>query len=270
MNTIFAIASLTYKEGLKHRVLFGVLVAALFLMTGALLISGFFMRDIVKVLIDFCLSVTNLGGLLVPFFLTIGMLTGDRDKRTIVTILSQNVSRTQYILGKYFGLSLLTATIMCILAMATYFTLLGGSLLYGEYYFKSLSLYSVATSIVLSYVGISILNGVVFLWCTLTTTSFLATLLTIATYIIGHSIDDVVRFVESPPPGVTVATSIVKAVQIFQYVFPNLAAFDHKLTAAHGLAIPLIDSALLCGYGVSYIAFSLALSVIIFSKRDLC
>ncbi|SHO45736.1 ABC transporter permease subunit [Desulfopila aestuarii] len=269
MKNVIPVSFLTYREGLKHKVVLLTTICALSLMTGSVLISGFFMRDISKIILDFCLSITNIGGLLIPFFLAITLLAGDIEKRTIVTILARNISRTEYLFGKYLGISMLTATVMLIFLAATLLAILGGNFLYSNIYFKGFSISAVVQSVILSYLGISILNAAVVLWCSITTTSFLATLLTIATYLTGQSIDNIVRFVESPPAGIEISTSISKTVQIIQYIFPNLAAFDHKLSAAHGALIPFSEFAMLSCYAFVYIIATLTLSTILFIRRDL-
>ena len=139
MNKLWHVAFLTFKEGLKHHILYGVFLVALLVMTTSVLVSGFFMRDISKIILDFCLATISIGGLLVPFFLAITLLAGDIDKRTVVTILSRDISRPQYILGKYIGISLLTGVITSFFFIATILAIQGGILLYSEHYFKSYS-----------------------------------------------------------------------------------------------------------------------------------
>lgn len=270
MNSVYAIAVLSYKEGLKHRVLYGVVVFALIMMAFAVLISGLFLRDISKVILDLCLSAINVGGLLIPFFLAVNLLARDIEKRTIFTILSKPVSRSHYILGKYFGLVLLTATVMAVLAAATFVTVWAGKLMYGERFFSGFSIPAVLISIGLSFVGLMVLNAIVVLWCSITTSAFIATLLTLFTYLIAHTIDDVVRFlsVEHEMAAMKASSTILHTVQLAQYLFPNLSAFDIKLQAAHGLIIPMADAAFLVLYAAAYVTATLAVSVLIFSRRD--
>ena len=75
MNNILAVISITFKEGLRQRILYGVIISALLLMFFAVLFSGLFMRDISKIILDFCLSAVSIGGLLIPFFLAVNLLS---------------------------------------------------------------------------------------------------------------------------------------------------------------------------------------------------
>ncbi|RLB98930.1 MAG: hypothetical protein DRH34_13295 [Deltaproteobacteria bacterium] len=58
-------------------------------------------------------------------------------------------------------------------------------------------------------------------------------------------------------------------VEIISWIFPNLAIFDLKTTAAYGL--PLITSDLLWPvlYGISYIGLILIIAIVIFQRREL-
>lgn len=269
MNIVLAIASITLKEGLRHRLLYGVLIFSLFIMTFSLLFSGLFMRDVLKVILDFSLSAVNIGGLLIPFFLAIKLLSGDIEKKTIFTILAKPVSRTHYILGKYIGLIALVGIVMFCLLGATFLTIACSQLLYADFFFTDLSYNSIILSTISSYLGISVLTALVVLWSSISTSSFLVTLLTIATYLVGHTVDEVVRFVSIETPGVEISTTVQTTIQVVQCIFPNLAAFDLKLEAAHGSAIPLSDIALLFAYAAVYVIATISLSTIIFSKRNL-
>ena len=52
MNATLQVALLCFKEGLRHRILYGIFVCAGLLMLFALLISGLFMRDILKEMLN--------------------------------------------------------------------------------------------------------------------------------------------------------------------------------------------------------------------------
>lgn len=267
-RSIWPIALLTFKEGLRYRVLYGVLTFAILFMLFTVLISGLFMRDIQKIILDLSLSAVSLAGLLVPFFLAITLLSRDIEQQTAFTILARPIARSHYILGKYLGLSLLTCLIVAILTGCTFCTVQGAQFIYPGF-FSALKPASILISCLMSLVGILVLNGCVFLWCSLTTSSFLATLLTFATYIIGQTSEDLVRFMSLQTPGVEVSALTQKTVKVALYIFPNLAAFDFKYQAAYGLAIPSQEILLLLLYGAAYSAVMLLLTIQIFSRRDL-
>lgn len=269
MQIIWPLALITFKEGLRQRILYGVVIASLLLIMLGVLISGLFMRDSLKILLDICLSTASLGGLLIPFFLSINLLSGDIEKKTVYAILSRNITRNQYILGKFLGLALITAAVMSIITFAAFIAIALAALIYPAHLFTKFAPFPILVSTALSFLGVQVLNSTVFLWCSVTTSSFLATLLTISTYIIGQSIEDVVRFIDLKVKSVEIAHSTELTAKFALYTFPNLAAFDFKQQAAHFLPISLQEVALLVLYGVSYIALMLFITTIFFGRRDL-
>lgn len=269
MKKLVAIALISLKEGLRNRVLYGIVLVALCMMVFAILISGFFMRDISKVMLDLCLSTVNVGGLLVPFFLAIHLLARDIERRTIFSILSRAISRSEYLLGKFGGLFLLTAIIMTLLTIFTVLTIWGGRMIYADYFFTSYSLESVLESVWLSFCGIMMLNSLVVLWCSMTTSSFLATLLTISSYLIGQSADDIINFIKTEGSELHISATVKMTVDLAQYLFPNLAAFDYKMQAARGAMIPLNEILTLTGYSFAYQAVALIIAIAVFRRREL-
>ncbi len=269
MKAILTIALFTFKEGLRHRVLYGVLTFACLLICFSVLASGLFMRDISKILLDICLTSVSFGGLLVPFFLAINLMAGDLESRTVYSILSLPLSRKQYILGKFTGLSFLIILIMGLLTIATFFSIQAGEYVFSETYFTSVSITSIVSAVGAAILGNMVLLGCVFFWSSITTSSFLVTMLTISTYIIGQTIEEIVRFMSVQTPGVHFSPLLKKTVLTVLYIFPNLASFDLKQHAAHGLVISARHMTLLSGYGLTYLTVILTLTIFFFSRRDL-
>jgi ABC-type transport system involved in multi-copper enzyme maturation permease subunit len=269
MKKTIAVAIISFKEGLRQRVLYGILLFALLMISAAVLFSGLFMRDIAKITIDFCLAAITIGGLLVPFFLAVNQLARDIERRTIFTLLCRAISRRQYILGKFMGLVLLTVTIVAILSLSAALAIWASKLLYGDYFFQNLNIQALAVAVGLGLLGVLMFTAVVVLWSCITTSSFLVTLLAIATYIIGHTTEDLVRFMATPPPGVEISPMVQHSVTAALYIFPNLAAFDVKLAAAHGLMISRGELLFLLTYGLGYTVAALCLAIFFFQRRDL-
>ena len=269
MKKIYATALLTIKEGIRQRIILGIFVFSLTACCFAVLIGGMFMRDIAKVIIDFCLTAVNLGGLLIPFFLAINFLSKDIENKTIFTILARTVSRSQYIIGTYFGLISLAVLIMVILTCATFLSIFTGQLLYGTDFFQSVSYVAISIAAIGSLFSVMLLSSLVILWSTLTANSFLVTILTFFTYIIGNSINDVVTFIKADISDVEISPITQTIINTVQFLFPNLAAFDLKAQAAHGIIMPPVQLLTLAGYGITYTVAVLALAVIFFKHRDI-
>ena len=269
MNSILSVAFITFKEGLRHRLLYGAIIASGLIATFAVLICSLFLRDILKVLLDICLSAMSVGGLLIPFFLGITLLAGDLENNTVYTILARNVSRTQYLIGKYIGLCMLTAAIMSIFLIATLLALYCASIIYPAHNFVHYSLLPTLYAALTAFMGVCVLNSVVILWCTVTTGSFLATLLIFSTYVIGQTTADMVQFITSTDTGATITPMARYTVKIALYVFPNLSSFDFKQQAAYSLPVDTGTLFFLGAYSATYIIIMLLIAAFVFQRRDL-
>jgi ABC-type transport system involved in multi-copper enzyme maturation permease subunit len=91
----------------------------------------------------------------------------------------------------------------------------------------------------------------------------LSAALTIWIYIAGHFSGDLRNFqqvVDSPA-----AARFARGVY---WVLPNLAQFDVKSDVVHGLYVPLPYMAMTIAYAAIYITMLLAISGLVFSRRD--
>ncbi len=266
---ISAIALLTCKEGLKQRIVYGVIVFSLLAISLIVLLSGYFLRDISKILIELSLSVVSITGLVVPFFITISLLSGDFERRSAYTILAGPVSRGQYILGKYLGLSIIC---LVVVSITTLFVLAGiylATFLYPAHFFSTLSYGKILLAAGMQFIGLLLLNSLVVLWCCSTTSPFLATLLCLASYIIGHTSENMVRFMLTSQEGMQISPLVKKVVQSAMYIFPNLSTFDLKKMAAYNLAVTSSEILFSMSYAASYITVVLIVSILIFNRRNL-
>jgi ABC-type transport system involved in multi-copper enzyme maturation permease subunit len=106
MNTrIFYIATNTFREAVRDRVLYNLIAFAL-LMTGAAVLVGQISIDIEKlVVINLGLTAVSLFGIVIAIFIGIGLVSKEIERRTLYTVLSRPVRRWEFIAGKFFGLA---------------------------------------------------------------------------------------------------------------------------------------------------------------------
>jgi len=268
MKILWAIAVITFKEGIRNRSLYGISVFALLLLAANQLISGMIMRDVGKVAVDIALSSVSLAGLLIVLFVGINLLSKDFDRKTIYMVLSRPISRAQYICGKYLGMSFLLIATVVILSAFSVLSIHLVSINYHDY-FPNLSWFDIFIAIVFMLISLLVVSSVSFFYSTITTSSFTALILTIITYIIGNSLQEVKGLVEAPGKvGIEVSPLSVKLVQAASYLFPNLTLFDLKAQAAHAVTIPTSYLLWVMLYGVVYIVVVLTAASLVFSRRQ--
>src|SRR5947207_11480436 len=132
MNTrILHIATNTFREAVRDRVLYNLIGFAL-LLTGAAVLVGQISIDIEKlVVINLGLTAVSLFGIVIAIFIGLGLFSKEIDKRTLYTVLSRPVRRWEFIPGKFFGLA-------GTLFVNTFFMAIGvfGALLYVSHHFQ--------------------------------------------------------------------------------------------------------------------------------------
>src|SRR6202046_1679708 len=99
------IASNTFREAVRDRVLYN-LIAFAVLLSGAAILVGQISIDIEKlVVINLGLTAVSLFGIVIAIFIGIGLVSKEIEKRTLYTVLSRPVRRWGFIVGKFFGLA---------------------------------------------------------------------------------------------------------------------------------------------------------------------
>lgn len=269
MSRVFALALITFREGIRNRSVFGIGLFALFILGLNIAVAGFFMRDIGKVTVDMNLSALSVGGLLLVFFIGVNLMAKDIDRKTIHLVLSKPISRVEYIWGKYFGILLfvlVSLLILLTLSSATVFLL---KQIYPDYFGGFLwKIYYIATFFI--FVKISLLGSVVVFFSSITTSSFITLIFSLCAFLVGSTIEEVLFYLRSgfAAQELTISESLKRFIEALSYVVPNLSVFDFKTEAAHGLAIEWGRLAFSFGYAAVYVTVLLLLSSAIFKRRE--
>jgi ABC-type transport system involved in multi-copper enzyme maturation permease subunit len=263
MLKIYLLSWLSFKEGIKDRVLYGIVLFFLLTALAGFIFIEFFSIDVVKAGIDFTLSAVSLVGLLILFFLFMPMLNKDLDKKTIYFSLSSPISRSQFILGKFFGFFLILLSAFFILSICSSLLIKIFMLIYPQYSPPKFSFVKLSLAIFFNLFSLLVLLSVIFFFWTISSKGFIVAMLSLFTYIIGESIA-VVKELVATMEGLTKTT-----INVATWIFPNLCFFDLKNVAAHGLNVSLSYLLKVSGYGLFYIMIILTLTILIFKKRDL-
>ncbi len=267
MMRIWYLAVLTFLEGVRDRAMFGVMGMALAMFLATIAIVTMYGYDLMKVTVDMNLSIVAFTGLLLCFFININLIAKDIDKRTIYCVLSKPISRGEYILGKYVGTLALILSAIFILSLsgAAMITLIKSTKPAG--YFKDFSWLCYAQAIGYEMAMFVVLNAVIIFFSSFSSSSFITLIYSLATYVAGQSIEEVVQFFRATKAFDAPARKIFWTG--LQYAFPNLSAFDIKVLSSHGLLMSAGHTLLLIGYAMLYAALLLSCAVMIFNKREI-
>lgn len=266
MRAVSWVAWHVFKESVRDRVPYNLVLFAVLLIASSYLIGQLTAGQDVKIIKDLGLAATAIFGLFIAIFIGIGLVSKEVERRSIYALLARPVSRPQFIIGKYAGLVLTLAVNVGVMTVALY-AVLGW-------------LTSVAApelrltwdapgvdpqmlkAILLIFVQLMIVTAVALLFSTFSS-PLLSAVLTFGLYVAGHFNADLRNFdriVESP-----VAAWLAR---LMYHLVPDFSAFNVKTEVVHGLHVPAGYLAATIGYGFLYVAALLAAAVIVFSRRD--
>jgi ABC-type transport system involved in multi-copper enzyme maturation permease subunit len=221
----------------------------------------------VKVAVDLGLGITSLIGLILTLFLGTQLLAKDLEQRTIHMVLAKAVSRSDYIVGKFAGLAMIIVCSMVVLGgFASVASWTVDRLTADQYGVIHWPIFLLA--LLMMTLMLMLLASVIFFFSSFASSTFLALGLTLVIYLIGQSVEELKHFLETGAEGVVISPVFLKIVTGAYYIFPNLAAFNFKAQAAHGLAVPLADVVWSFLYGVFYIGVMITSSAWIFRRRE--
>lgn len=252
MNVILAIARNTFKEVLRDKVFYNLFVFALLMIGSALLLGTLTIGEQSKIIKDIGLASIDLFGVLIAIFVGVGLISKEIEKRTIYTIIAKPVHRYQFLLGRFAGLVFTMWVNTAVMLVAFCVILVVGGTSPDSGLMKAVGLMTVAQLIVLS---------AAMLFSTFTTPT-LSGIFTLALYVIGELTPDLKTLSEK-------LTGVSRGLLSGSYyLLPNLALFNVKGEAVHGVPITAGYMLTAIGYGVSYAAVVLLLSCLVFQRRD--
>ena len=253
---IVHIATNTFREAVRDRVLYN-LIAFVLLLSGAAVLVGQISIEIEKlVVINLGLTAVSLFGVVIAIFIGIGLVSKEIEKRTLYTILSRPVRRWEFIVGKFFGLS-------GTLVVNTFFMAIGvfGALFYVAHKFTAPDawIFVALYFIVLEFLMICALA----LLFSSFSSPLLSAVFAFSLFVIGSFSDDLRGFA-ALTHGVTrwIATAAA-------YLVPNFSTLNVISAVAHQQSIGaqlILQNTL---YAVFYTAIALSGAVLIFERRNL-
>jgi ABC-type transport system involved in multi-copper enzyme maturation permease subunit len=253
---IATIALGAFKESVRERVLYNLIVFAFLMIAAAVLLGSISVGVERFILVNFGLAAISFFGFLMAIFIGIGLVSKEIERRTIYNIVSKPVSRAEFILGKYAGLLLTLLVNIAIMTAGFYLAL---AFQKGGLIRNDLSLLVPVYFILLQF---AITVGVAIFFSCLST-PILSAVFTLCLLVIGNFSSEMRRFgQESGSPWLEKVTAGL------YYLLPNFSNFNVITPAAHGARISgLLITANTC-YAFLYIAILVSGSILIFEERE--
>ncbi len=256
LKRVFAITRNTFREAVRDRVLYNLVLFVLILTACAIFIGELSADNEAKIIIDLGLSASLVFGAFISIFVGTGLVYKEIERRTIYTIFSKPVGRGEFLIGKYLGLCLtllVNVVVMCIGILLALAYVRGG---------WDAQLLSVPPAMLFVYLELVIIIAIALLFSTFSSPA-LSALFTFALFIVGHFSRDIYALAESI--GSYTARLFFSALY---FLLPNFSNHAFITPAGHG-ALPSLE---LVGhvtlYTMLYVAVLLCAATLIFKRRN--
>ncbi len=253
---ILSIAHNTFRECVRDKILYNLVLFAVLIIFSSLILGSITIGDVTQIIINLGLSTLSIFGTLIAIFIGIQLVYKEIDRKTIYSLLAKPVTRCQFLLGKFLGLTLTLAVNVTVMILGVF-----ASILYLRHSFLAADAYVLPAGILI-LVELMLVISIAMLFSTFSTPA-LSALFTFTLYAIGHFNADIKQF------GAASESFLTKALAVPLYYFlPNFGNFDIISQTAHG-RFPSLEVYLysLC-YGLIYSASLLLLSVFLFQRRN--
>jgi ABC-type transport system involved in multi-copper enzyme maturation permease subunit len=266
VRTIRCIAVNVFRESVRDRVPYNLVLFAVLLISSSYLLGQLTAGQDVKIIKDLGLAATSVFGLFIAIFIGIGLVSKEVERRSIYALLSKPISRTEFVIGKYFGLALTLAANVAVMTVALYLVLTYMTVTESPEFKAGWDAPGIdpalLKAIFLIYMQLAIVTAIALFFSTFST-PLLSAALTFGIYVAGHFNADLRNFdriVDSKP-----AIWLARAVY---HLLPDLSAFDVKTEVVHGLPVAAGYLASTAAYGIVYVTAVLLAAMFIFSRRD--
>lgn len=253
MKVVRVIAVNTFREIIRDRILYGIVVFALLLIGVSIVLGELSFAEQARISADFGFAGIQMAIVVLAVFAGSTLVAREIEKQTVLTLLAKPVTRTQFLNGKYAGLTLVVLTVMVGLAAV----LAGLLLVLG---------FSIGWTFFIALFGI-FLEAQILMAIALFFGSFSRPIMTVvycvAFFLIGHWVDSLSFFIKKSN-----SEAFKNLATIISDLVPNFEKMNWRSAPIYQLAVPGQDVAYAAAYSLGWILVLMALTALIFRRRD--
>ncbi len=261
LGRMWAIALNTFREAVRIRVLYGVLVLVFGANAFAVVLGEMSIHEQARVARDVGLASISLFGSLTAIFLGVALLYAEVQKRTVHAIVSKPIERWEFVLGKYLGIATTLTVLVALFTVAMLLLLL----------YQGVGLdATIGKAVVLGWVEVLTVAAIAVFFSSFST-PFLSGIFALALFVIGRVTPDMKAALGSEEA----SAGIKSLLSVTLEIVPDLHLFaisgrtlDGANVSVHGDFVTWGYVASASGYGLLWIAGLLALAMVIFQRRD--
>ncbi len=251
---IWAIASVTFHELLREKILWSAFVFAILCVGLAFAASQLSFADNARIALDFGLTAVAIIGGMISIIMGAALIAKEVQNRTLYLVLTKAIWRWQFVLGRFSGLLaiLILNSVLMVMVLIVVVKITGGSV-------DS----TLVKSLILQFTEFGMLAAMACIFSAFSTTT-LAAIFASGIWVIGHAMTDLRMLSQKIEPA-----AIRPILGAITRVLPDLTRFDIKIEVSHSLPVTWGFTGMSIAYGLAYMAFALVVTCLIFQRRDL-
>ncbi|AGY56337.1 ABC-type transport system involved in multi-copper enzyme maturation, permease component [Gloeobacter kilaueensis JS1] len=251
-----AVAVNVFRESVRDRVLYLIVLFAVLLLLGARLLPDLSAGAEFKLILDLGLGVIHLFGLVVAIFLGTSLLYKEIEKRTIYLLIAKPLDPAEFILGKHLGLAAVLAVLIALMSLCFAAVLAIGRVPAGGL------AAALGLSVAFGYLELLVIVAAALFFGSFTS-PVLASIFTISLYLVGHFTADLLNLGRLSKNAFS-----AQLTQFLYLILPNLERLNLRNGAVYGQLPPPGELALSGLYALLYTGLLLSLAVLIFARRE--
>lgn len=248
MHKIYLVATNTFREIIRDKILYTIFIFAILLILSSQLFGTIAMQAQEKITVDFGLAMIEIFNLIITLFVGSSLVYKEVEKKLVYFLFSKPLSRTQFILGKYCGLSLIL--LLLNILMFACFTLMAG--------------FKLAYAAVIGFIFVqSLFVLAIILFFSAFISPVLALFLSLLTYLIGQISINLKMF--ALYNGGKAFKFMADAIY---FLMPNLSLLNLKNQVIYALKITPLELGIHLIYAILYTILLLFVTIKIFNRQE--
>jgi ABC-type transport system involved in multi-copper enzyme maturation permease subunit len=253
VRAIRIIAINTFREIIRDRILYGIIVFALLLVSLSIALGALSFAEQARISANFGFTGIQLSAAIVSIFVGSTLVAREIEKQTILTLLARPISRSQFLLGKFLGLIMVILVVMSGLAVVLAGVVASLDLAIRAPFF--VALYGVFLESIL-LIAITLFFGVV-------SRPIMSVIFTSAVFLIGHWVGSLDGLVKK-----NATETFRTVVKILNWCLPDFERFNWRAAPIYDSAIAVNEIVFASIYAYGWVIFLMTLTIVLFRRRD--
>ncbi len=254
MRRISCVAQNTFRETIRQKLMYLVLVYIGILLFGVFVLSPLSVGAAKgKIIVDIGLAGISIFGVLTVIVVGSTLVHKEIDKKAIYSVITRPVSRNEFILGKFSGIVMALTLLMAgMIIVMSVMVLIGRGQITG----------AVILAAIFSILEMVVMSAVVIFFSTFTS-PILTSFFSICFFVAGSLSSDLMVFADRFG-----GTAMKYCTKVLYYALPNLRIFNLRNEAVHDLRFNHSDIWITILYALVYCSVILYFANLIFSKKE--